>query len=70
MDDPMDATRAARAADKRVRRQFGLKCPVCRKERPRGCPTLLLGHKQCRADGYIDPRPFLTTEQYLEILDD
>lgn len=69
MDDTAEAIRAARAVEKRIRRHFGRNCPLCRQQRPRGFPTKLLGHYKCRVDGYIDPRPYLTFDQYLEILD-
>ena len=68
MEDPMEAVRIERALTKLIRFHFALSCPICRKERPRGNPTKLLPHEQCRVDGYVDWRPAMTTEQFLDIL--
>ena len=67
--DAMRAIHARRAVEKRLRRHFGISCPVCKKQRPRGCPTKLMPHEKCPVDHYIDPRPLLSMRQYLEILD-
>lgn len=49
---------------KRVRAAYGVDCPECRRMRPRTNPTKLLPQQKCRVDGYVDPRPALTDEQW------
>jgi len=49
---------------KRVRAAYGVECPVCKTQRPKGNATILLPQQRCRMDKYQDPRPYLTDEQY------
>jgi hypothetical protein len=49
---------------KRLREKYGVDCPMCKKNRPKACPTIMLPQQRCKVDGYRDPRPALTDEQY------
>lgn len=49
---------------KALRAKYGVHCPECKKVRPRAHPSILLPQQRCRVDGYIDPRPELTEQQY------
>lgn len=54
-----------RAARKAAREKYGKPCPVCEKERPRACPSILLPEQRCKIDGYRDPRPRTPATEYL-----
>jgi len=49
---------------KALRAKYGVNCPQCAVKRPKAHPSILLPQQRCRVDGYIDPRPELTDEQY------
>lgn len=49
---------------KRLRAKYAIDCPVCKRLRPRANPSKLLPKQRCRVDGYTDPRPELTNEQW------
>lgn len=66
MGDMADDFRALRDYRSRVRAKYGVNCPVCARKRPKAYPSLLLPQQRCRVDGYVDPRPELTDEQYRE----
>lgn len=59
MGDAIDGFRAIKTHDKERRARLGVACPVCRKQRPKACASLLLPGHRCRVDGYVDPRPEL-----------
>lgn len=67
MSDMIDDYRAMGDHKKRMRAQYGVDCPVCKVKLPKACPTLLLPQQKCRVDGFRDPRPELTDEQYAAI---
>ena len=64
MSDTVDTYRAMDDHRKAVRRTYGVNCPQCAIKRPRAHPTILLPQQRCRVDGYRDPRPELTDEQW------
>lgn len=64
MSDAIDTYRAMDDRRKAVRRTHGVNCPQCAVKRPRAHPTILLPQQRCRVDGYRDPRPELTGEQW------
>jgi hypothetical protein len=49
---------------KALRAKFGVNCPQCAVKRPKAHPTILLPQQRCRVDGYRDPRPELTNEEW------
>lgn len=49
---------------KALRAKYGVNCPQCAVKRPKAHPSILLPQQRCRVDGYRDPRPELTDEQY------
>jgi hypothetical protein len=62
-----DAIEGFRALDdhrKALRAKYGVNCPQCAVKRPRAHPSILLPQQRCRVDGYRDPRPDLTNEQW------
>jgi hypothetical protein len=46
-----------------LRAKYGVSCPRCRQQRPRGNASLLLPQQRCKIDGYVDERPELTESQ-------
>ena len=64
MSDTIDTYRAMEAHKKAVRAKYGVNCPQCAIKRPKAHPTILLPQQRCRVDGYRDPRPELTNEQW------
>ena len=64
MSDAVETYRAMDDHRKAVRRTYGVNCPQCAVKRPRAHPTILLPQQRCRVDGYRDPRPELTNEQW------
>jgi hypothetical protein len=62
MSDTVDDFRALDDYRKRVRRAFGVPCPVCRQLRPLTHAKILEPQQTCRAHKphYRDPRPELT----------
>lgn len=65
MSDTIENYRAMTDHRKALRRTYGVACPGCAKARPRANPTILLPQQRCRVDGYRDPRPELTDEQWI-----
>jgi hypothetical protein len=49
---------------KALRAKYGINCPQCAIKRPKAHPTILLPQQRCRVDGYVDPRPELTNEEW------
>ena len=66
MSDMADDFRALRDHKKAIRAKYGVPCPECRRLQPKRHPTILLPQQRCRVDGYRDPRPELTDEQWSE----
>lgn len=66
MSDTGEVFRAMDDHRKRVREKFGVSCPQCAIKRPKACASILLPQQRCRVDGYVDPRPELTDEEWRE----
>lgn len=64
MGDAIEGYQAQADHRKALRAKFGVQCPQCKVKRPRAHPTILLPQQRCRVDGYRDPRPELTDEQW------
>lgn len=64
MSDTIDAYRAMNDHRKALRAKYGIECPTCKQKRPRAHASILLPQQRCRVDGYRDPRPELTNEQW------
>ena len=64
MSDTIDYYKAKIAHEKALRAKYGVLCPECKVKRPKAHPTILLPQQRCRVDGYRDPRPELTDEQW------
>jgi len=64
MSDSIDGYRDIQAHKKALRAKYGVNCPVCARKRPKAHPSLLLPQQRCRVDGYTDPRPELTDEEW------
>lgn len=64
MSDTIDDYKAIGENKKRLRAKYGVLCPECKVKRPKAHPTILLPQQRCRVDGYRDPRPELTDEQW------
>lgn len=64
MGDMADYFKDMRDHKKRLREKYGIECPVCKKERPKACATILLPQQRCRLDKYKDERPKLTEEDH------
>ena len=64
MSDTIDDYKAIGEHKKRLRAKYGVLCPECKVKRPKAHPTILLPQQRCRVDGYRDPRPELTDEQW------
>ena len=67
MGDMGDDFRAMKAHKKELRRKYGVECPQCKIKRPKTNATILLPGQKCKVDGYRDPRPELTQEQYSDV---
>ncbi|OQA34016.1 MAG: hypothetical protein BWY57_00813 [Betaproteobacteria bacterium ADurb.Bin341] len=64
MSDTIDGFKAMKDHKKALRDKYGVECPECKLNRPKACATILLPQQRCRVDGYRDPRPELTDEQW------
>lgn len=64
MSDMGDDFKALRDHKTRLRIGYGVVCPQCAKVRPKAQPSILLPQQRCRVDGYRDPRPELTDQQW------
>ena len=64
MSDTIDDYKALTDHRKAVRAKFGVKCPGCVVARPKAHPTILMPQQRCKVDGYRDPRPELTEEEW------
>ena len=64
MSDTISDYRSIDEHHKRLRAKYGVQCPECKAKRPKAHPTILLPQQRCRVDGYRDPRPELTNEQW------
>jgi hypothetical protein len=64
MSDMIDIHRGIGDHYKRLRAAYGVKCTQCPIERPKTNPSVLLPGQRCKVDGYRDPRPELTDEQW------
>lgn len=64
MSEQVEIFAAMKDHKKRLRAKYGVNCPQCAVKRPKAHPTILLPQQRCRVDGYIDPRPELTNEEW------
>lgn len=64
MSDMIDDFKAMGDHRKALRKTYGVACPQCAIKRPKAHPTILMPQQRCRVDGYRDPRPELTDEQW------
>lgn len=64
MSDTIDAYKDMGDHKKRLRAKFGIPCPKCAIKRPKANATILLPKQRCKVDGYVDPRPELTDEEW------
>jgi hypothetical protein len=64
MSEAVEIFRAIGDHRKAIRAKYGVNCPQCAIKRPKAHPTILLPQQRCRVDGYIDPRPELTNEEW------
>lgn len=64
MSEMIDAYKALKDHRKAVRAKYGVKCPACAIARPKAPASILIPRQRCRVDGYRDPRPELTDEQW------
>jgi hypothetical protein len=64
MDEHHKTLRAKYGA---LRTKYGVECPECKRQRPRANASILLPQQRCKVDGYRDPRPGLTREQWAVI---
>lgn len=67
MSETVELYRSMGDHKKRLRTKYGVNCPACAKARPKAHPTILLPQQRCRVDGYRDPRPELTDQQYQDV---
>lgn len=67
MSETIETYKAMGDHKKRLRAAYGVDCPVCIQKRPKAHPSILLPQQRCRVDGYIDPRPELTDQQYQDV---
>lgn len=66
MSEAVEDLRYLATLQKALRKKHGVECPKCRDQRPRTNASILLPRQVCKVDGYRDPRPRLTDEQYQE----
>jgi hypothetical protein len=64
MGDMGDLYRDWNAGKKSMRDKHGVDCPQCRVKQPTRTPTILLPGQRCKVDGYRDPRPRLSDEEF------
>jgi hypothetical protein len=64
MSDIGDDFKALKDHNKALRQKYGVNCPRCSQVRPKAHPTILMPQQRCKVDGYRDPRPELTDEQW------
>lgn len=67
MSDTIDGYKDIANHRKALRAKYGVNCPECAKKRPKSNPTILLPQQRCKVDGYRDPRPELTDEQWSDV---
>lgn len=64
MSDSIDDYKAFVTHEKALRQKYGVNCPQCAIHRPKAHPSILMPQQRCKVDGYRDPRPQLTVEQW------
>jgi hypothetical protein len=67
MSDTIDGHKAIADHRKALRVKYGVNCPWCAAKRPKAHPSILMPQQRCRVDGYRDPRPELTDQQWSEV---
>jgi hypothetical protein len=64
MGDMAEDFKSLKDHKKALREKYGIECPECKRKRPKAHATILMPQQRCRVDGYHDPRPELTDEQW------
>jgi len=67
MSEMIEAYKALKDHKKAVRAKYGVSCPACKVARPKAHPTILMPQQRCKVDGYRDPRPELTEEEWQSV---
>ena len=67
MSETVELYQSMKDHRKRLRAKYGVRCPQCAIHRPKTHPSILLPQQRCRVDGYRDPRPELTDQQYQDV---
>ena len=67
MSEAAEIFGAMKDRKKALRAKFGINCPQCAIKRPKAHPTILLPQQRCRVDGFVDPRPELTEEEWSSV---
>lgn len=67
MSDSIDAYRGLKDHRKALRAKYGVPCPQCAVVRPKAHASILMPQQRCKVDGYRDPRPELTDEQWGDV---
>lgn len=67
MSDMVEGFHALKDHRRAVRAKYGVDCPKCAEVRPRARASILLPQQRCRIDGFQDPRPELTDEQWSDV---
>ena len=65
MSDYGDMCRELRDARREARAKHGVECPLCKVQRPKAHPSILLPQQRCKVDGYRDPRLRTSETEYL-----
>lgn len=64
MGEELETFRVLREHTRALRKKYGVNCLGCALHRPRAPASILIPQQRCRVDGYRDPRPELTNEQW------
>jgi len=64
MSDSIDGYKDLANHKKALKQKHGMSCPKCALQRPKAHPSILIPQQRCKVDGYRDPRPELTDEQW------
>lgn len=64
MSETMEAYKDIANHKAALRKKYGVECPKCKVVRPKAHASILIPQQRCRVDGYRDPRPELTDEQW------
>lgn len=67
MSDAIEGYKDLADHRKALRAKYGVECPKCKTLRPKTNASILLPQQRCKVDGYRDPRPELTDEQWSNV---